>query len=152
MPTIKHETYIAAPIHVCYDLARTVEIHAGKSSLTTQKAIDGTTDGLMEIGDWVTWETKHLGITQTLTSQVIKMEKPNSFTDVMSRGIFHSFTHTHEFSRQGEGTIMNDTFAYIAPFGILGKIADRLFLENYMRSFISIQAKKVKKAAESKKY
>jgi len=149
MPIIKCETYIAAPIHVCFDLARTVEIHAGKSLLTTQKAIDGITAGLMEYLDWVTWETNHLGIRQTLTSQIIKLEKPNAFTDVMVQGIFHSFTHIHEFSEQSEGTIMNDTFSYTAPFGILGKIADRLLLENYMSNFISIQADKVKKAAES---
>lgn len=151
MPIIKYETYIAAPIHVCFDLARTVEIHAGKSLLTVQKAIDGITAGRMENGDWVTWETKSLGITKKLTSQIIKMEKPNTFTDVMVHGTFKSFTHIHEFTRQGEGTIMNDTFSYTSPFGILGKIADRLFLENYMRSFISTQAKKVKKAAESSK-
>ena len=76
MPIIRHEISIHAPIQVCFDLARTVEVHAGKILLTKQIAIAGITYGLMERGDFVTWETTHLGMKQKLTSQVIEMVKP----------------------------------------------------------------------------
>ncbi len=33
------------------------------------------------------------------------MELPIKFTDVMVKGVFHSFSHTHEFVAYGEGTI-----------------------------------------------
>ncbi|WP_370569892.1 hypothetical protein [Sporosarcina sp. resist] len=97
MPIIRHEISIHAPIQVCFDLARTVEVHEGKTLLTKQIAIEGITFGLMERGDFVTWETTHLGMKQKLTSQVIEMVKPYRFTDAMVRGAFHSFKHTHEF-------------------------------------------------------
>lgn len=148
MPIIQHVIFIAAPIELCFDLARTVEVHAGKMLLTTQKAVGGVTAGIMKNGDSVTWETNHFGIKQNVTSQIIQMEKPYHFTDRMIEGVFHSFSHTHEFFENDGGTIMKDTFSYKAPFGIFGQIADRLFLENYMRSFISKQAKNVKWFAE----
>lgn len=152
MPIIKHEISIHAPIQVCFDVARTVEVHAGKTLLTKQIAIGGITFGLMERGDFVTWETTHFGMKQKLTSQIIEMVKPYRFTDAMVHGAFHSFTHTHEFIERDTETIMKDTFLYKSPFGILGKVANRLFLENYMSHFIARHAQKVKKVAEATKY
>ena len=152
MPIIRHEISIHAPIQVCFDLARTVEVHAGKTLLTKQIAIEGITFGLMERGDFVTWETTHLGMKQKLTSQVIEMVKPYRFTDAMVRGAFHSFTHRHEFIERGTETIMIDTFSYKSPFGILGKVANHLFLEKYMSHFIARHAQKVKRVAEATKY
>lgn len=148
MPIIKHDIYIDAPINVCFDFARNVEVHTETTKKTKEKAIDGVTVGLMENGDTVTWEATHLGVRQKLTAKIIEMEKPYKFSDVMVKGIFHSFTHTHEFLESGTGTIMKDTFSYKSPFGILGKIADRLFLEKYMRNFIVNRAKELKKIAE----
>ena len=152
MPIIKHKISIHAPIQVCFDLARTVEVHAGKTLLTKQKAIDGITFGLMERGDFVTWETTHLGMKQKLTSQVIEMVKPYRFTDAMVHGAFRSFTHTHEFIERGTATIMIDTFSFKSPFGILGIAANHLFLEKYMSHFIARHAQKVKRVAEATKH
>lgn len=108
------------------------------------------TTGLMENGDTVTWEAVHLGVRQRLTAKIIEMDRPHKFTDVMVKGAFHSFTHTHEFIESGTGTLMKDTFSYKSPFGIIGKIADRLFLERYMKNFITDRAKELKRIAEGK--
>ncbi|WP_042348987.1 SRPBCC family protein [Bacillus massiliigorillae] len=150
MPIIKHDIYIDAAIHVCFDLARNVEIHAETTTKTKERAIDGVTVGLMENGNTVTWEATHLGVKQKLTAKIIAMEKPYMFTDVMVKGVFRSFTHIHEFIESGTGTIMIDTFSYKSPFGILGKIADTLFLEKYMRHFIVNRAKELKRIAEKR--
>ncbi|WP_252501772.1 SRPBCC family protein [Sporosarcina sp. Marseille-Q4943] len=149
MPTIEHEISINAPIQICFDIARTVEVHEGKTMLTKQIAIGGVTAGLMEYGDSVTWQSTHLGIKQTLTSRIIEMVRPYHFTDAMVQGAFQSFTHKHEFFQSDTGTIMKDTFSYQSPFGIVGKAADRLFLEKYMIRFIASHAEKVKRAAEA---
>ncbi|MEK3934658.1 SRPBCC family protein [Sporosarcina sp. FSL W7-1349] len=151
MPVIEHEISIDASIQVCFDLARTVEIHSGKTMLTKQKAIGGVTSGLMGLGDSVTWEVSHFGIKQKLKSRIIEMDNPCKFTDAMVQGPFQSFQHTHEFIPSGTGTRMKDTVSYQSPFGIFGKVADLLFLENYMRQFIAQHAQKVKRAAEAEK-
>ncbi|WP_411334346.1 SRPBCC family protein [Metabacillus indicus] len=148
MPTIKHEVYIHAPIEVCFDLARSVDVHMETTSRTQEKAVDGVTSGLMEHGDSVTWEAVHLGVRQRLTARITEMERPYQFSDVMVKGAFRSFTHTHEFKESGTGTIMKDTFSYESPFGIFGKVADLLFLERYMRNFIAARALELKRIAE----
>ncbi|MGG4166996.1 SRPBCC family protein [Rossellomorea vietnamensis] len=148
MPVIRHEIFINAPIHVCFDLARNVDVHTETTGKTKERAIDGVTKGVMEEGGSVTWEAIHLGIKQTLTAKIIEMKKPYHFTDVMIKGAFHSFTHVHEFIESRTGTIMKDTFTYQSPLGVLGVIADKVFLEKYMRNFIVSRAIELKKIAE----
>ncbi|MBC5636382.1 SRPBCC family protein [Ornithinibacillus hominis] len=148
MPIIKHEQFILASREVCFDLARNVEIHTKTTSKTKEEAVGGITQGLLRKGDTVTWEATHFGIRQKLTAKVIHMEKPTMFVDVMVKGAFNSFTHTHRFVEKNGGTIMIDIFEYKSPFGIVGIIVDKLFLERYMANFISSRAKELKRIAE----
>jgi ligand-binding SRPBCC domain-containing protein len=148
MPVIIHKQFIQAPIELCFDLARNVDIHTKTTATTKEKAVAGITQGHLEKGDSVTWEAIHLGIKQRLTAKVIYMEKPVKFIDVMVKGAFHSFTHTHEFVEHADGTFMIDTFDYKSPFGLFGVIADKLFLEKYMTSFLVNRARELQKIAE----
>ena len=148
MPIIKHQIYIEAPIEKCFDLARNVEVHTQTTTKTNERAIAGITTGLLKLGDRVTWEATHFGIKQRLTAKITEMVIPINFTDVMVKGAFHSFTHSHEFVECNRGTMMKDTFIYKAPFSIIGQLADKLFLEKYMMSFIISRANELKKIAE----
>ncbi|GEN52535.1 SRPBCC family protein [Halobacillus faecis] len=151
MPVIIHRTFIEAPAEVCFDLARDVDVHTQTTSNTKEKAVAGVTKGWMEEGDKVTWEATHFGIRQRLTARITEMDRPHRFVDVMVKGAFHSFTHTHEFFEKAEGTVMVDTFDYQSPLGPLGSIADRLFLEKYMRDLIETRAHELKMMAEKEK-
>jgi ligand-binding SRPBCC domain-containing protein len=148
MPIIIHKQLINAPIRICFDLARNVEVHTKTTTDTKEKAVAGITQGLLEEGDIVTWQATHFGIKQKLTAKVIFMDEPIKFIDVMMTGAFHSFTHTHEFLEENDGTFMVDTFEYKSPLGPLGKIADKLFLEKYMTRFLANRANELKKIAE----
>ena len=149
MPVIEYQQFIKAPVELCFDLARSVDIHTQTTADTKEIAVDGVTEGLLEEGDTVTWEAIHFGIKQRLKAKVTLMEKPNKFVDIMVKGAFHSFVHTHQFIEEAGGTIMMDTFQYKSPFGPIGVLADKLFLERYMRAFIVTRAKALKKIAEN---
>ncbi|MDP1418139.1 SRPBCC family protein [Peribacillus simplex] len=149
MPVIEYQQFIKAPVELCFDLARSVDIHTKTTAETKEIAVDGVTEGLLEEGDTVTWEAIHFGIKQRLKVQVTLMEKPNKFVDIMVKGAFHSFVHTHQFIEESGGTIMIDKFQYKSPFGPIGVLADKLFLEKYMRAFIVSRAKALKKIAEN---
>jgi ligand-binding SRPBCC domain-containing protein len=149
MPIIKHKQFIQAPAEVCFDLARNVNIHTKTTAKTKEKAVGGVMKGLLEEGDTVTWEATHFGIKQRLTAKVTHMEKPIKFVDIMVKGAFSSFTHTHQFVEVKDGTLMIDTFEYKSPFGVIGLINDKLFLEKYMTVFITSRAKELKKIAEN---
>ncbi|SFA87094.1 MULTISPECIES: SRPBCC family protein [unclassified Bacillus (in: firmicutes)] len=148
MPMIEHRQYINAPIELCFDLARDVDLHTQTTSKTKEKAVGGVTSGLLEEGDSVTWEAVHLGVRKKLTAKVILMEKPYRFVDVMVKGAFQSFDHTRLFIEEADGTIMIDQFNYKSPFGPIGVLVDKLFLEKYMKCFIVSRAEKLKEIAE----
>lgn len=150
MPVIKHQIFIHAKINDCFDLARNVDIHTKTTGKTKEKAVAGKTEGILGLGDCVTWEAVHFGIKQRLTAKMTIVEAPHKFVDVMVKGAFHSFTHTHLFHEENGGTVMTDLFDYKSPFGFFGRIADSLFLKKYMERFIKERAEELKKIAEEK--
>lgn len=77
------------------------------------------------------------------------MEKPTVFVDEMVKGAFRSFTHTHQFIEKNDQTMMIDLFEYESPFGLIGTIADKLFLETYMSNFIDARGRELKRLAEN---
>ncbi|MFC4409122.1 hypothetical protein ACFOZY_01595 [Chungangia koreensis] len=152
MPVISIETYIRAPISLCFDLARNVDIHTKTTFKTKEHAVGGVINGLLEPGDTVTWQAVHFGIKQKLTAKVTEMNRPFDFTDIQVKGAFQSFTHLHQFSSKDEGTVMIDRFEYKAPFGFFGMLADWLFLRRYMHRFLTQRAWQLKRIAEDKAY
>ena len=127
MPKIELHTEIDAPIERVFDLARSIDLHMLSTSHTNEKAIAGKTSGLIGLGEWVTWRAKHLGFNQSITSKITAFQAPNYFSDEMVSGIFKSFKHEHLFKENNGITIMTDVFDYVAPYGILGNLADVIF-------------------------
>ncbi|CAN5681685.1 hypothetical protein BH20ACI4_BH20ACI4_09070 [soil metagenome] len=152
MPVIKLETKINAPVERVFDLSRSIDLHTKSTSKSNEKAIAGRTGGLINFGETVTWRATHFGVRQTLTSKITAFERPTHFRDSMQRGIFKRIDHDHFFEEIENGTLMRDSFDYDAPLWILGKIADILFLENYMTGFLQERNRMIKEIAESEKW
>lgn len=152
MPRIELLTEIKADIKIVFDLSRSIDLHQLSTQHTQERAIAGKTSGLIELNDRVTWRAKHLGFYQTLTSEITEFDPPNYFVDEMVRGAFKRFRHEHYFSAQKDGTLMRDVFDYQSPLGLLGKLADQLFLEQYMFNFLEQRNQVIKQYAESKRW
>ena len=69
MPLIELHTEINADIKTCFDLSRNIDFHKESLKHSNEKAIAGKTFGLIELGEWVTWEAVHFGVKQKLTSE-----------------------------------------------------------------------------------
>ena len=66
------------------------------------------------------------------------------------KGAFKSFSHQHLFEKiSEEKTQLIDIFEYESPLGILGKLADKLFLKSYMKRFLLERNQVIKTTAES---
>lgn len=152
MPRIKIQTEIKADRKVVFDLSRSIDLHKISTEQTNEQAIAGKTSGLIGMNESVTWRAKHFGIYQNLTSKVTEYERPNYFSDEMVKGAFKEFKHEHHFAELNGGTLMTDIFDYKSPFGILGKLADKLFLETYMTELLNERNRVVKEFAESEKW
>lgn len=152
MPTIHLTTFVAAPAQRVFDLARSIDLHRKSMAHTGEEAIAGTTSGLIGLNETVTWKAKHLRRVRVLKSKITAMDPPLSFTDEMMDGDFKSFRHEHHFKRIENGTLLIDIFTYEAPYGSLGRLADRLFLTRYMKSLLELRNKTIKEYAESEKW
>ena len=149
MPRIELSLLIAAPSERCFDLARSVEAHTYSTSATGERAVGGKTSGLLTLGDRVTWRARHFGVWQELTSEITAFDRPLHFRDSLVQGAFAHFDHDHYFTPSGTGTLVRDVFDYRAPLGILGRIAEELFLTTYMRRFLETRLHALKLLAES---
>ncbi|WP_407557767.1 SRPBCC family protein [Winogradskyella sp. 4-2091] len=149
MPKIEIKTLIKADLKTCLDLARNIDFHKDSMAHSKEKAIAGKTSGLIALGESVTWEAKHFGVTQQLTSKITAFESPTYFVDEMVSGAFKSFKHEHIFSTQQDKTLMVDVFHFQSPFGILGQLADVLFLKRYMTNLLRTRNEFLKIKAES---
>lgn len=152
MPIIRIETKIKADKNIVFDLARSIDLHKISTQQTNEEAISGVTSGLIGMDESVTWRAKHFGIYQELTSIITAFRKPDYFVDEMAKGIFKSFKHEHLFEDIGGQTKMIDIFDYQSPLGILGIIADNLFLKKYMKKLLDKRNESIKEFAESDKW
>lgn len=153
MPVIKLFTLVHAPAARCFDLSLSIDLHLISTSQTGEKAIAGTTTGLIGLGETVTWQARHFGIRQKLTTRITAYERPRFFVDEMVQGAFNRFRHEHYFLENIEGiTTITDVFDYHAPLGILGCIADRLFLKRYMTHLLEERNRVIKQYAETEQW
>ena len=144
-------TEINAPVQRCFDLARSIDLHVESTKQTGERVIAGRMSGLIELGETVTWRAKHFGIWQNLTSKITGFDSPTYFEDEMVTGAFKSFTHSHYFSGSDGKTNMLDTFVFESPLGVLGKLANYIFLKKYMTKLLIERNKVIKSVAESDK-
>lgn len=149
MSIISIETAIQAPPEACFDLARDIDAHCRSTSRTHERAVAGVTNGMIGPGETVTFEAMHFGIKQRLTSKIMEFDRPHRFVDEMVRGPFKALRHVHEFEARDGGTLMRDVFTFHSPLGLLGKLADALFLKRYMHRFLMQRAIELKAMAEA---
>jgi ligand-binding SRPBCC domain-containing protein len=149
MAIIKITTIINAPIKRCFNLALSVDLHKESVATTNEKAIAGITTGIMQLHDTVTWLAIHFGISFNMTSIIPILNKPTFFVSQMTKGPFKKLYHQHLFEEKNGQTIMTDVFEFEAPFGLLGKLVEKLILIKHMNHFLIIRNAYLKKIAES---
>jgi ligand-binding SRPBCC domain-containing protein len=152
MPIIQLETEINSTIEICFDLSRSIDLHKISTLKTNEIAIDGVTEGLICYNQSVTWQAKHFGITQRLTSKITAYDRPSHFCDEQVKGAFKKIKHDHYFTIINGKVLMTDKFLFKSPFGILGKIFNKVILTRYLKGFLVERNQTIKDFAESEKW
>ncbi|MEO8431514.1 MAG: SRPBCC family protein [Acidobacteriota bacterium] len=142
---------IRASAERCFDEARSIDLHVDSMSKIGERAVAGRTSGLIESGESVTWEAKHFGVRQRLTSQITRFDRPAYFRDTMTKGAFAALVHDHFFhSTIPNVTEMRDVVTFRSPFGLLGQKVDRLVMRRYLANLIAERQRAVRTAAEGR--
>jgi ligand-binding SRPBCC domain-containing protein len=129
-------TLTSTPRSELFDLARSIDVHKDSMARSREDAVAGVRSGLISLGEEVTWRAWHFGIPFRMTSRITQMEAPGYFVDEQIKGPFRRFRHVHEFSEDAEGTRMVDRIEFAAPFGPVGRVAEKLVLGRYLRRLI----------------
>jgi ligand-binding SRPBCC domain-containing protein len=83
-----------------------------------------------------------------LTVEVVECHRPRIFVDELVQGSFTSFRHVHELEENNDTTKLVDTMVWESPWGIAGKLADRM-IERRLRAIVHDRNDRLKEIAES---
>jgi ligand-binding SRPBCC domain-containing protein len=152
MPFIHLTTFIAAPGERVVDLSRSVELHRASMKNYGEKIINGKIAGLMETGDSVTWEARHLFKKRFLKTIVKEMKRPEYFIDEQVTGDFVMMKHEHYFKVVENGTLMIDQFHFESPYGSFGRLINNIYLKKYMQKLLESRNEMIKQVAEGNQW
>ena len=152
MPVIHLTTFIKAPRQRVFDLSRSITMHAVSMKHTNEKAIKGVISGLINLNETVTWQAKLLFKQRVMEVKITEMKPFENFTDEMVKGDFKSMKHEHHFKEIENGTIMIDLFSFETPYGWWGKVANFIFLKQYLQKLLESRNVAIKLYAETNQW
>ncbi|MER6576131.1 SRPBCC family protein [Nonomuraea sp. NPDC001023] len=143
-------TLVFAPPDVLFDTSLSVETHTASMAGSSERAVAGVTTGLLGLGDQVTWQARHFGLTWRMTSTISAWERPGYFVDEQVSGPFRHWRHEHRFEAapHAGATLMTDVVDFSAPAGPLGRLAELLVLRRHMTHLISLRNQHIKTILE----
>lgn len=148
MPIITLRTAIKAPIEICFDLSRSIDLHIYTARHTGERAVAGVRSGLIGAGGLVTWRARHFWWHE-MTTQVCAFDPPKYFRDSAVAGYFERFHHDHFFERMdSDTTLMVDRVDFRSPLGPIGTVGDVLFVRWYLGRFLAQRNRLIKGVAE----
>ncbi|MES1255779.1 MAG: TIGR01777 family oxidoreductase [Acidobacteriota bacterium] len=66
-------------------------------------------------------------------SRIVRWQPGRAFVDQQERGPYASWWHEHVFRAEGNRTVMDDRVYYAPPLGLLGRLANRVFIAPTLR-------------------
>ena len=66
-------------------------------------------------------------------TRITRWETGRCYVDIQEAGPYRLWWHEHTFRADGERTVMEDCVYYTPPLGILGRLANRLFIRTTLR-------------------
>lgn len=150
MPIITLRIEIKAPIDVCFDLSRSIDVHVYIAQHSGEQAVAGIMSGLIGPNERVTWRAKHLWW-QEMTTEIRAFDRPKHFRDSAVAGYFKRFNHDHFFERVNDATLMTDHLDFRSPLGPIGVAVDALFVRWYLMRWLGQRNRLLKEIAEDPK-
>jgi ligand-binding SRPBCC domain-containing protein len=80
-------------------------------------------------GTLLDYQLKLHGIPVSWQTQITNWNPPFQFIDVQLRGPYRRWVHTHTFTSQNNGTMVEDSVSYAVPGFFLEPLINRFFVE-----------------------
>jgi len=77
--------------------------------------------------------TPFLNLKMVWITEITHIEDHKLFIDEQRIGPYKMWHHEHRFDQIDDGIIMTDTITYVPPFGLLGMVANILFIKKRIK-------------------
>ena len=77
------------------------------------------------------------------TSEIVEWDPPHRFVDVQLKGPYSLWRHEHRFLAEGISTRIIDEVQYALPFGVVGRIANKLKVKKDVETIFAYRQKAV---------
>lgn len=86
-----------------------------------------------------------LGIPLKWMTEITHVKDQAYFVDEQRFGPYKMWHHQHQIDTIDGGVLMTDIVTYIPPFGIVGQLANRLFIRNQLQEIFEFRTAAVEK-------
>lgn len=96
---------------------------------------------VMKEGALITYTIGMLGLRIGWRTLITSYDPPRFFVDEQIKGPYALWHHRHDFKVVDQGVLMTDTVQYSIPFGILGEIARKLYVQSQLEMIFDYREK-----------
>jgi ligand-binding SRPBCC domain-containing protein len=89
--------------------------------------------------------TPLFGIKMSWVTEITHVKENEYFVDEQRAGPYALWHHQHHFKEVKGGVLMNDILNYAIPYGIIGRLANRLLVEKQVRQIFDYRSKEIDK-------
>lgn len=86
-----------------------------------------------------------LGIKMTWVTEITHVEDKVFFVDEQRVGPYKLWHHQHLLEENNEGVLMKDIVTYVPPMGVLGAMANALFIKGQLNQIFAFRKQAVEK-------
>ena len=102
-------------------------------------------DTKMYPGMIITYKVSPLwGIKMNWMTEITHVKEREYFVDEQRFGPYALWHHEHHFKAITGGVLMSDILNYAIPYGIIGRIANRMFVRNQVKKIFDYRTKAIK--------
>ncbi len=84
------------------------------------------------------------GFKSDWVTEITHVEPFSYFVDEQRSGPYRIWHHEHKLIPQPKGILMTDLITYQPPFGLLGRVANKLFIENKLKEIFDYRKVRLK--------
>jgi uncharacterized protein len=97
----------------------------------------------MKTGALIDYTIRIMGIRWHWRTIISTYDPPHKFIDEQLMGPYAFWHHTHAFKQVKDGTLISDEVRYAIPLGILGRLAQALFVKRQLEHIFDYRRKTI---------
>lgn len=83
-------------------------------------------------------------------TEIIDVQKLQSFTDIQRKGPYSYWAHKHSFQQVNNGIEMTDELEYAVPYGWIGRLANYAYVQREVKSIFEYRFQVLEKLFKKK--